>query len=190
MEQRYRLVLLAVALLLCLQSLRQGHGRSRKGIPVAFLHYSTPAVIVRLEGAVPQQGIYTFPDGSTIASVINLTHGAKKAHLRDRQIPSRHITSGDIIELTPSGLQGLEITLSKMKAQERMLLGMPLNPDTMNTADWEALPGIGPALARTIITDRQNNGGFGSIEGLARVPGVGEKKISTLRIFFKPHTTH
>ena len=35
-----------------------------------------------------------------------------------------------------------------------------------------AIPFIGPALARRIVTDRINNGPFGSIDGLARIPGI------------------
>jgi len=37
----------------------------------------------------------------------------------------------------------------------------------------EALPRIGPVLARRIIEDRQTNGPFGSLDGFQRVRGVG-----------------
>lgn len=37
----------------------------------------------------------------------------------------------------------------------------------------EALPRIGPVLARRIIEDRNTNGPFGSLEGFQRVRGVG-----------------
>ena len=37
----------------------------------------------------------------------------------------------------------------------------------------EALPRIGPVLARRIIEDRETNGAFGSLDGFQRVRGVG-----------------
>ena len=37
----------------------------------------------------------------------------------------------------------------------------------------EALPRIGPVLARRIVDDRNNNGAFGSLDGFQRVRGIG-----------------
>lgn len=65
-----------------------------------------------------------------------------------------------------------------------MLLGIPLVPDQMDFADWDALPGIGPELAKTIMDNRQENGDFGSFGALQRVPGIGEKKLKKLKRYF------
>lgn len=43
------------------------------------------------------------------------------------------------------------------------------------------LPEIGPALAARIAADRAVRGAFASVEDLARVPGIGERKIGELR---------
>jgi hypothetical protein len=45
--------------------------------------------------------------------------------------------------------------------------------DLADEATIEALPGIGPSLARRLVADRTLHGPFGSLEGLARVKGVG-----------------
>lgn len=37
----------------------------------------------------------------------------------------------------------------------------------------ESLPGIGPVLAARVVADRNQNGPFGSLEGLQRVKGIG-----------------
>ncbi|HEX9024650.1 MAG TPA: helix-hairpin-helix domain-containing protein [Geobacteraceae bacterium] len=71
-----------------------------------------------------------------------------------------------------------------MKAKERMVLGIPLDPDLMDLADWDSLPGIGPVLAKSIVDDRHNNGAFGSVEALRRVPGIGEKRLKELKKYF------
>jgi competence protein ComEA len=54
-----------------------------------------------------------------------------------------------------------------------------------DAAALEALPGIGPALARRIVEDRALNGPFGSAEGLQRVRGVGVKLAARVA----PHVT-
>lgn len=49
----------------------------------------------------------------------------------------------------------------------------PVDLDVADAAVLEALPGIGPSLARRLVEDRARHGPFGSLEGLARVKGVG-----------------
>jgi competence protein ComEA len=72
-----------------------------------------------------------------------------------------------------------------MKAGERILLGIPLDPDQMDRADWEDLPGIGPKLARKIVEDRQIYGDFHTAEAIRRVPGMGEGKFNAIKKYFK-----
>ena len=54
----------------------------------------------------------------------------------------------------------------------------------INVADekaLEALPGIGPVMAKRIVEYRQQNGPFSSLEDLKKVRGIGEVKFSRLR---------
>jgi competence protein ComEA len=54
----------------------------------------------------------------------------------------------------------------------------------LNTADQaalESLPRIGPALAERIITWREENGRFASVDDLLAVPGIGEKLLAGIR---------
>lgn len=48
-------------------------------------------------------------------------------------------------------------------------------------AELEALPGVGPVLARRIVEYREAHGSFSEIEDLLDVPGIGEAKLATLR---------
>jgi competence protein ComEA len=102
----------------------------------------------------------------------------------DKGILERDLESGEIIEAVARDQQHIEIMIYRMKARERMLLGIPLDPDAMDLADWEALPGIGPKLAKAIMDDRQKYGDLGSFNSLQRVPGVGEEKLKALKRYF------
>jgi competence protein ComEA len=62
--------------------------------------------------------------------------------------------------------------------------GSAAGPVDLNTATAEqldALPGIGPATARAIVTHRQANGPFRSVEDLLDVKGIGPAKLEQFR---------
>jgi competence protein ComEA len=56
----------------------------------------------------------------------------------------------------------------------------PIDVDVADAASLEALPGIGPALARRIVDDRAQRGAFGSLEALGHVRGVGPRLLARL----------
>jgi len=45
----------------------------------------------------------------------------------------------------------------------------------------ESLPGVGPATATAIVTERERNGPFLDVDDLDRVPGIGPAKLEALR---------
>jgi competence protein ComEA len=47
--------------------------------------------------------------------------------------------------------------------------------------EWNQLDGVGDALARRIVDDREQNGPFRSIDDLRRVKGIGPKTLEKLR---------
>lgn len=61
----------------------------------------------------------------------------------------------------------------------------PIDVDRASAGELEALPRVGPGLARRIVEDREAHGAFGSLEGLGRVRGVGPALIRVLA----PHVT-
>jgi competence protein ComEA len=52
--------------------------------------------------------------------------------------------------------------------------------DRATAAELELLPRVGPALAQRIISNREEFGAFGSIDGLTRVKGIGPKLVTRL----------
>ena len=183
-ERRQRLVLLLISALICTALLFPGRDADHHGMPAAFLHYTSGANIIRLKGCMPSPGIYRIPKHFTLATVINMTAPSLAGNMPDIRLLERDLESGDIIEAVAKDQQHIEIMIYKMKARERMLLGIPLDPDEMDLADWESLPGIGPKLAKAIVDNRQKYGDLGSFNSLQRVPGVGGEKLKVLKRYF------
>ena len=59
--------------------------------------------------------------------------------------------------------------------------GAPVNINTATTAELDALPGIGPALAARVVAWRAEKGRFRSMDDLEAVPGIGPALVGRLR---------
>jgi len=57
----------------------------------------------------------------------------------------------------------------------------PIDLNTADGAALESVPGIGKSLSQRIVTFREKNGPFNSVDDLLKVQGVGEKSIQKLR---------
>ena len=56
-----------------------------------------------------------------------------------------------------------------------------ININKANAQDLESVPGIGPSTAEKIVTYRNENGKFSSIDDLKNVTGIGEKKLESIK---------
>jgi competence protein ComEA len=73
-----------------------------------------------------------------------------------------------------------------VRAPTRQPVNLPIRQsakvdlDTAPAEEVETLPGIGPALAKRIVADRDANGPFGCVAGLDRVKGIGPALIARI----------
>jgi len=70
--------------------------------------------------------------------------------------------------------------IQQIESDENLIFPL-ININTASTAELEHLPGIGPVMAREIISHRDASGGFKSKEGLKDVKGIGGKKFEKIR---------
>jgi competence protein ComEA len=62
-----------------------------------------------------------------------------------------------------------------------LILILAINLNTATQKELEALPGIGPALAKRIVVFREKRHGFKRVEELLAIPGISEKKWKAIR---------
>lgn len=65
------------------------------------------------------------------------------------------------------------------------LAGARLDVNSATARELEAIPGIGPALARSIIETRVSRGGFARWQDVDEVPGIGPKTLAKLEAYLR-----
>ena len=59
--------------------------------------------------------------------------------------------------------------------------GARLDLNRASADDLELLPGVGPALARRIVAERERRGGFRSVDDVTGVKGIGPRTLARLQ---------
>lgn len=154
------------------------------GGPPAFFVESRQGIAVVLGDGFPAPGLHQYSDGISGKNVIEMTGLELAPGLEKDPRLHRPLHSGEFMDVLRVGSQVVEIKRIWLPALQRMALGIALHPDCMSFDDWQALSGIGPRLAQRIEEDRQQNGDFGSLDGLKRVRGIGSRRIEAWRKFF------
>ncbi len=143
----------------------------------------TPAdVVVYVDGAVRQPGVYALPPGSRVQDALARAGGPLPgADLRGLNLAQR-LQDGQRVyvpranETPPAGVTPPP---PPQAPADRPAPRIDLNQATLD--DLVQLPGIGPSLAERILEYRKTHGPFRSIEDLLNVKGIGPAKLEQIR---------
>lgn len=94
------------------------------------------------------------------------------------------LDAGEVWPLGPKG-ERLSGPPRRMAPERRLAAGVPLDPETASAAELEALPDVGPQLARRIIEARLHRP-LRSRSALLSVPGVGPHRLSRIAPYLIP----
>jgi competence protein ComEA len=140
---------------------------------------------VYIAGEVVKPGLYSLPPGRRANDVLALAGGPKPgADLVAVNLAAR-VADGDEIVVPKIGSESPRARRSAgprahaphahARRKRATPPAAPAPSIDLNTADestLEALPGIGPGLARRIVEYREANGPFASVDELADVSGI------------------
>lgn len=69
------------------------------------------------------------------------------------------------------------------KTEETVEIQFPIDLNTADLVELQALPGIGQVLAQRIMAYREDHGPFATAEDLLNVEGIGEKRLANILEF-------
>ncbi len=138
--------------------------------PPGIMHLT----FVEVTGPVAHPGIYSFPKPPPLGEVWQRA-GAPGTVPE----PDKKIASGSRMEVTPEGGYSLAV----MSGTQLLTLGLPIDLNRGRAEDLDAVPGIGPALAKRIIDYRKAHGPFQKIDDLEKVLGFNQKKVEKIKAY-------
>lgn len=144
-------------------------------------------IVISVVGMVRQPGVVHVPGDARVVDAVNAAGGL---------LPEANPASVNLAAPLSDGQQIIvsDVALpaspappppSTSSGQQSATLGDSaggkVNINTATEQELDQLPGIGPATAAKIISYREENGPFASLEALEEVPGIGPAKIEALR---------
>jgi competence protein ComEA len=161
------------------------HTFSLRGGAKGSLSYGIPdknSITVKLGGDTAGRGIYTLTAGATTADLLT------QAYLECEEFRSSDmdtvLRNGDEVSIIRGVGNDREIRRSTMSAATRFVLDMAMNLNTATEEELQLVPGIGKKIAKDIVTARQRNNGFRTIDDLADLTALRGLKDEELREYF------
>lgn len=157
-------------------SLASERTQSTTGSPSA-----STEVVVDVGGAVNKPGVYRLAPNARVQDAVRaaggLTADADVTVLNQAAV----IHDGDRVYVIKVGetppAAGAGGTSGAVGAES----GGQVNLNSATTEALDALPGIGPATAKAIVSYRDSHGPFHSVDDLDNVDGIGPSKLEKLR---------
>jgi competence protein ComEA len=144
---------------------------------------ASSVVLVHVAGAVRRPGVYRLRSGSRIDDAVTRAGGATS---------SADLSAVNLAAKAEDGRQVLvperapKAAAAPSGPASSAAPGAPISLTSATAEQLDTLPGVGPATAEKILAYRDEHGGFGSIDDLANVPGIGDKRLATLKDLVRP----
>lgn len=141
------------------------------------------ALWVHVAGAVKKPGVMRLPSGARVATAVKRAGGpTRRADLTLVNLAAQ-IQDGQQIVVPTRGASNVTGGAPTAAGE---LPEAPIHLSTATAEQLDEIDGIGPTLAERIVEYRDAHGGFRSLEALAEVEGIGEKRLATLRDALQP----
>jgi competence protein ComEA len=154
------------------------HGSSQEVVaapaPLEIESISAQTLMVDVEGAVVNPGVYSLPLNARVFEAIKAAGGLKKGADTSDINQARLLKDGEQIYVYPT-------TSAGGAARPAMRKNGPIMINRATVKDFESLDGIGPVLANRIVSYRKINGPFAAVEDLLKVPGIGQSKFAQFK---------
>ena len=136
--------------------------------------------MVDVAGAVHRPGVYRLSSNARVEDALQRAGGPTRRADLGQVNRAAKLEDGRQI-LVPVARRASRPTPAPRAAPRRRAPDQPLNLNTATLEELDTLDGVGPATAQKILDYRTEHGGFGSIDELDQIPGIGEKRLAAMR---------
>ncbi len=137
-------------------------------------------VIIELSGAVRRPGLYSYDRPPSIGRVLE-DGGGPSGEAEAAALRADEVLPGETrLTVSVAASRGLSFERGPFSVRALWILGRPIPVNQATVEELDAVPGIGPGLARRIVERRETQGPFAELEELQQIPGVGEKTLEKL----------
>ena len=138
-------------------------------------------VTVHVAGAVRHPGVYRLAARARVVDAVRRAGGARgRADLSALNLAAK-LEDGRQVVVPLRASAGVAAGGAAAAAVVGTAPAAPIDLNTATPEQLDTLDGIGPGMAGTILDYRRQHGGFGSVEELGQVPGIGDKRLASLR---------
>ncbi|MDN5688121.1 MAG: ComEA family DNA-binding protein [Brachybacterium sp.] len=159
---------------------------------------SSPAeLVVHVSGAVASPGVVRLPAGSRVDDALRAAGGPDEDAELSAVNLARPVDDGEQIYVPrpgeeppasarhPGGTGSAESAAGGASGSGAGDgagdSGAPIDLNSADATELEALPGVGPAIAQRIVEHREKNGPFASVDALLEVSGIGPATLEEIR---------
>ena len=136
----------------------------------------TDELVIDVVGKVKEPGIVTVPKGSRVFEAIEAAGGLKGRVDTTALNMARVLADGEQL------LVGLEPAVVPGSGSPPVgAASAKVNLNTATVEQLDTLPGVGPVTAQSILSWREENGRFSSVDDLLDVKGIGDATLGELR---------
>ena len=141
--------------------------------------------VVHIAGEVREPGVYRLGSGTRVEEAVRRAGGpTRRADLNALNLAAK-VEDGRQVIVPRRQPHVAAPRPGGAPAAAGAAPTVTVNLNTATVDELGTLDGVGPATATKILSYRQEHGGFGSVDELDQVPGIGEKRLAALR----PHVT-
>ncbi len=137
-------------------------------------------VMVHVAGAVVEPGVYELRSDARVRDAIVAAGGPNDAADWNALNLAAPIVDGSKLYVPVVG-EEVPAELASVPVPATASTPSPIDVNAATAAELESLPGVGPATATAIVTERERSGPFLDVDDLERVPGIGPAKVEALR---------
>ncbi len=134
-------------------------------------------IMVHVTGRVLRQGVYDLNEGARVIDAVEKAGGSLDDADLERINLAQPLIDGQQVFIPKVLQEGDE---ARLASQQVLPVDPRVNINRADQSELETLPGIGAVKARSIISHREKNGPFHSVEDLLQVSGIGEKTLESI----------